>query len=351
MGKQTRREFTKAAAGAGLALGGMGGLAAWLLRGDEVRSPPIDVERRRLGNTDMMVSVLGFGSAEIGSQNTELRVVRRLLNAVLDTGVNVIDTAASYWGSEEAIGRTIRSRRDEYFLFTKAGHVVDDEIAWYRGFTPTEITRGIERSLRLLKTDRVDVVHLHSCDLETLKRGEAIEALERAKAAGKTRYIGYSGDNEAALWAVESGRFDTLMTSVNIADQRSIDTILPIASQRGMGVLAKRSLANVAWIYDSADKAPPPVTNLYWERLRDLDYDFLRGEAKTKQGTGGPADPALRFPPPPREVHSAIVGTSNPDRPRQNASLLQAGPLPEDLVASIRERWATVAPADWAGIE
>jgi aryl-alcohol dehydrogenase-like predicted oxidoreductase len=221
---------------------------------------PLDIERRPFGRTDMRVSVLGFGGAEIGSRKTEQREVNALLNSALDQGLNVIDTAASYWGSEEAIGKAVARRRASYYLFTKVGHVVNGEIVPYQGWSQKEITESIDRSLRRLRTDHVDVVYLHSCDLQTLERGEAIAAVQRAKDAGKTRYIGYSGDNAPARWAVESGLFDALMISVNIVDQQAIDTILPIAAQKGIGVVAKRPIASAVWRFDS---------------MRDTDYDVI----------------------------------------------------------------------------
>jgi len=229
------------------------------------------------------------------------------------------------------------------------GHVVNGEIAWFKGWSDKEITQSIERSLRRLRTDRLDVVHLHSCDLKTLKRGEAIEALEKARKAGKARYIGYSGDNDAARWAVDSGRFDTLMTSINIADQQAIELTLPLARAKGMGVIAKRSIANAVWRYDSVKDGMSDAT--YWHRLQKLNYEFLRGDARKQQGPGSPADIALRFTLAVPGVHIAIVGTSNPDRYRQNAELLRAGPLPKELVDSIRARWKEMAGLSWVGIE
>lgn len=307
------------------------------------------VERRRFGNTDLQVSVLGFGGAQIGYRETEQTVVDRLLNSALDVGLNVIDTAASYWGSEEAIGKAVAHRRREYHLFTKAGHTVGGKIVWHEGWSGAEISRSIDRSLKRLRTDWLDVVHLHSCGLDILKRGEAVESLQKAQRAGKVRYIGYSGDNEAALWAVQSGLFDTLMTSVNIVDQRSIDTTLPLARERGMGVVAKRPIANAVWRYDMIKEGMSDA--VYWHRLQKLDFEFSRGPAGKADGPGSPGDIALRFTLSVPGVHTAIVGTSNPDRYRQNAELLKAGPVPHATFEAIRARWKAVATESWRGIE
>src|SRR5262249_53131646 len=212
-------------------------------RGSPPRARPM--ERRRLGKTDMVVSVLGFGGAEIGDQNGRPRVVARLLGSALDAGLNVLDTAECYDDSEELIGRAIGARRRDFYLFTKCGHAR----GWREDWRPASLLKSIERSLRRLETDHLDLIQLPSCGLAALRRGDVIDALERARGRGLARYIGYSGDAEAARYAIECGRFDTLQTSVSIADQEAIELTLPLARARKMGVIAKRPLANVAWRY------------------------------------------------------------------------------------------------------
>src|SRR5438105_1187910 len=204
------------------------------------------MQHRKLGKTDMDVSVLGFGGSEIGYQGASARTVTKLLGGALDAGLNVIDTAECYDDSEVLIGKAVGARRREFFLFTKCGHAG----GWGRAdWRLDPLLKSIERSLKRLATDHVDLVQLHSCSLDVLKRGDAIGALERARERGWTRYIGYSGDGAAACYAIETGRFDTLQTSVSIADQEALDLTLPLARERGMGVIAKRPLANVAWRY------------------------------------------------------------------------------------------------------
>jgi aryl-alcohol dehydrogenase-like predicted oxidoreductase len=294
----------------------------------------------------MTVAVLGFGGAEIGYEKTDQDIVGRLLNAALDAGLNVVDTAECYVDSEVQIGKAVASRRKEFYLFTKCGHITDSGgrgSAW----TKPEIQKSVERSLQRLKTDYVDMVHLHSCSLAELKKGECIEALEEAKKQGKTRYIGYSGDSAAARFAVESGRFDSLQTSVNIADQEAIDLTLPLAKEKGMGVVVKRPIANVAWRYDT--KPDQGYHLAYWQRLQELKYDFATGEARKKDGPDGPVGIAMRFTAMQPGVDVLIVGTTKPERWKQNADLLTAGPLPKDLEARIRARWKEVAKPDWTG--
>src|SRR3954463_15183434 len=160
------------------------------------------METRQLGGTDMRGGVLGFGGAEIGFERAEPEAVARLLGAALDAGLNVIDTAECYLGSEELIGRAVAGRRRDYYLFTKCGHPERPGIEDWR---PESLLTSIERSLRRLRTDRVDLVQLHSCWEDERRRGAVIAALREARRRGCTRYIGYSGDSQAARYAVECG--------------------------------------------------------------------------------------------------------------------------------------------------
>jgi hypothetical protein len=294
------------------------------------------MERRKLGRTGLQVSILGFGGSEIGYERVGASTVARLLGAAIDAGLNVIDTAECYEDSETLIGRALGSRRAGVHLFTKCGHAG----GWGRAeWRPASLLRSIERSLKRLATDRIDLIQLHSCSLAQLRKGDVIEALEQARERGWVRYVGYSGDGAAARYAIECGRFDTLQTSVSIADQEALDLTLPLARERDMGVIAKRPIANVAWRYPR--KPDEPYYQTYWARLRQLDYDFLRGEAAVAT--------ALRFTLSVPGVHTAIVGTTRPDRWEANAKLLRAGALDARDIERIRARWREVATPSWTG--
>src|SRR4029077_10559933 len=265
--------------------------------------------------------------------------VKKLLNAALDAGLNVIDTAECYVSSEELIGEALRDRRKDYCLFTKCGH----ERGWsHPDWRPESLLRSTQRSLKRLKTDYVDLLQLHSCDELELRKGDVIEALKRARDRGYTRYIGYSGDGAAALYAVECGEFDTLQTSVSIADQEAVDVLLPLAAEREIGVIAKRPVANVAW--HNGNRPPrDSYGRVYWERLQELQYGFLRQSLKESAAI------ALRFTLSVPGIHTAIVGTTRPERFEENAAALVGGSLLTELFEGIRSRWREVANERWAG--
>lgn len=297
------------------------------------------MEKRRLGKTEMEVSLLGFGGAEIGFEGVAEETVQRLLKSALDAGLNVIDTGECYEGSEELIGKTVSDRRADYYLFTKCGHPrgVGSE-----DWSPASLLESIERSLRRLRTDRLDLIQLHSCSEAVLRKGDAIAALQSAREKGYARYLGYSGDSLAAKYAVECGAFDTLQTSINIADQEAIELTLPRAHEKQMGVIAKRPIANAAW--KETHKPIESYHHPYWNRLKKLNYGFIR-HLPLEESIAH----ALRFTLSVPGVHTAIVGTTKPERWLENAKLVEAGLLSSAEFAAIRERWEEIAPATWIG--
>ena len=287
----------------------------------------------------MDVSVLGFGGSEIGYEHASRKTVAELLNSALDAGLNVIDTAECYHSSEELIGQAVSDRRKQLYLFTKCGHPhgFGERADWSKD----SILESIQRSLGRLKTDKIDIIQLHSCSETELRKGEAIDALQTARERGHVRYIGYSGDSQAARYAVETGAFDTLQTSINIADQEAIDLTLPLAREKQMGVIAKRPIANAAW--KTGHRPIDSYHHEYWDRLRKLNYGFLKDDLEKGISI------ALRFTLSVPGVHIAIVGTQKPERWQQNAKLLEVGTLDEALFGEIRERWEECAPRTWIG--
>jgi len=301
------------------------------------------------GRTGLKVSRLAFGAGPIGYLGASEDAAARVLNLLLDRGVNVIDTAAAYLGSEELIRKAVGHRRDEFILISKCGRQVDGVEG--EDWSARLVAESVDRSLRRLGTDRLDVMLLHTPKLEVLERGEALGALVRAREAGKIRFAGFSGDNEAAVHAAGLPEVDVLMCSLNICDQANLDAALPAAARSGVAVIAKRSVANAAWkpaeaqagIYQSY--AQP-----YRERFQAMGLD--------PRELGFP-DPepwleiALRFTLAEPAVHVLSVGTTSPANAEANLRLLESGPLPAAVVARIRAVFAgarSAAGSPWPGL-
>ena len=297
------------------------------------------MQHRAFGRTGLKVSPLGFGGAPFAYLNADRERIIALLNQLLDAGVNVMDTAASYPGSEETIGEAIAHRREEFVLVSKCGTGLNDLPGepWSREL----IAATIDRSLARLRTNRLDVCLLHSCSIEVLKKGEAIAALLEAKKQGKVLHPGYSGDNEAAAFAAAHSELEVLQTSISIADQRNINHVLPIARKHNVGVIAKRPIADAAW------KERPGTYQgygqTYEDRLKQMGLDAAAF------GLSWP-ELALRFTLSFAEVHTAIVGTTNPDHARSNAEIAGKDQLPPDVVERIRAAFHQADPEDaWRG--
>lgn len=292
-----------------------------------------DWRKRAFGETGLTVSALGFGGGQIGDGDLSEDEASRLLNAVIDAGITLVDTARGYGLSEERIGRHLSHRRGEFVLSTKVGY----NIPGYENWTGEIITAGVDEALSLLRTDTIDIVHLHSCPTETLERGDVVEALVRAVEAGKVRVAAYSGDNEPLEWAVDSGRFASIQTSVNIFDQRVADAGIARASQRGLGVIAKRPVANAPWRF--AERPTGDYCETYWERMQEMQID---------PGDLSWQELALRFTAFLPGVSACIVGTRNLDHLLANVDLVAKGPLPEPTVAALRAAFRR-EDRDWIG--
>jgi aryl-alcohol dehydrogenase-like predicted oxidoreductase len=314
------------------------------------------IEQRIFGNTALRVGVLGLGTAEIGSSGTDCSTVDSILGAAADAGINMLDSAAMYGDAEEVLGRLLAGRREKFLIFTKCGrHLprltglprllrrVHREAGMMLGrpqfeWHPKTLQRNIEESLRRLKTDHIDLIQLHSCSEELLKRGDGIRTLQRAQDAGKVRYIGYSGDGAAALWAVRCGSFQAIQISVNVADQQAIDDIIPEALSAGLGIIAKRPIANAVW--RSAHLPQDPHMHVYWSRIRALDYRFI--------GAPDAIAKALRFTLR-TGVHTAIVGTTSLQHMRSNIEAIRDLNGSDPRYEEIRDRWRQIAGPDWIG--
>lgn len=293
-----------------------------------------------LGRTGLQVSRLGAGLSEIGSRLTfeEESTASQILNTALDAGINFLDTAACYGISEELIGRTIAHRRDEYVLATKCGHVTGD----YEGepWTAQTVTDSIDRSLVRMKTDHLDLVQLHSCGVDVLEKGEVITALQKAQQAGKTRFIGYSGDNENAKWAVDSGLFDTLQTSFNLVEQHARTKLFPQAKAQNMGIIVKRPIANGAW---GATASPSGYADEYFRRAQ-----IMLKEGPIPHAPENRILLALGFTFAHPEVDTAIVGTHNPAHMKSNIAMVENElPIDSRAIEELYRRFDAAVDEDW----
>ncbi|MFG6467013.1 aldo/keto reductase [Roseateles sp. BYS87W] len=295
-----------------------------------------------LGRTGLSVSALGFGAMHIHDERTTEAEAAALLNQVLDAGITLIDTARGYGLSEERIGRHLAHRRQEFVLSTKVGYGVEGVPDW----TYECIVHGVERALRLMKTDWLDLVHLHSCPLPVLQQGDVTRALQDCQRAGKLRVAAYSGDNDEVDFAIASGAFGSLQTSVSVCDQAHLAARAARADHAGMGVIAKRPLAGAVWRH--AQRPNDPAEGAYWDRWQAMALNDTLPVSPASPGAVDWADIALRFAAFHTGAASAIVGTAQPHNLQRNLRAIAQGPLPAAQAVAIRAGFQAHG-AHWAG--
>ena len=295
------------------------------------------METSILGKTGLNVSRIGFGVASFASgpsRGKDVSEAGKALNLVLDYGINIVDTAASYGDTEELIGDSISHRRNEFILATKFGVHGDVSVR------KEKIEESIDRSLVRLKMDYVDILQLHSPepnqDLLTMDRETIVDTMLRAKEAGKTRFIGYSGDNEAASWAVSTGAFDTLQTSFNLLDQNPRKGLFEEAKSKDMGIIIKRTLAMGMW--GKCNGTPTynnPPHMAYLERTIAMHENGPIGD-----GTDDPILLAMGFVLHHSQVDSGLISTTNMSHLMSNIEMAQKGaPINSETVDELYRRY------------
>jgi aryl-alcohol dehydrogenase-like predicted oxidoreductase len=293
----------------------------------------ITAAKRPLGASGLTVSAVGLGAGRIGGPDVTDEDVDRLIGTAVDAGVTLIDTARSYGQSEERLARALAGRRSRVVLSTKVGYGVPGVDDW----TGASVEAGIDEALARLETDRLDIAHLHSCGLDVLERGDVVEALTRAVAAGKVRVAAYSGEGEALAWAVRSGAFGAVQCSVSLVDQAALTGPVAEARTRGIGVVAKRALGNAPWRFDERP-AEPDVAEA-WDRFRALDLD---------RGDMGWAEMFVRFAAFAPGVSTVLVGTASEQHLWAAVAAVERGPLGPARVMAARAAFARCG-GEWPG--
>jgi aryl-alcohol dehydrogenase-like predicted oxidoreductase len=296
---------------------------------------------RRLGSTGVDVTALGYGAMELRGEPQGPAVddhdAERLLHALLDGGVNLIDTSIDYGRSEELIGRYLADRRDEFFLASKCGCLLEtpaDAVPPYpHDFSATNVRAGVEQSLRRLRTDRLDLVQVHmSPSPEQMQVDGTLEALTALRDEGKIRFIGMSGTQPNLPAQIELGVFDVFQIPYS-AVQRENEELINAAAEAGAGVLVRGGVARGAPAEDKG-WAPHTIGLEEGEAQRRWDAsgldDLLDGMSRHEF--------VLRFTLTHPGLSSTIVGTRSLDHLRSNLEIAARGPLPADVYEEAKSR-------------
>jgi aryl-alcohol dehydrogenase-like predicted oxidoreductase len=265
----------------------------------------------------------------------------RLLNTILDQGINFIDTSIDYGRSEELIGRFIAHRRSEYVLASKCGCVPGAGMGREHVHTAQNIRNGVEHSLRTLKTDHLDLVQFH----RSLSRDEfdAEGALSEAFALrdeGKVRFVGVSAVLPTLEEQIDMGVFDAFQIPYS-ALQRQHEDAISRASDAGMGIIIRGGVARGVpedWEGRRYYMVSNETMRAYWDNAR-LD-ELLDGMSRTEF--------MLRFTLSLPGLDTTIVGTRSVEHLRDNLAAAAAGPLPDNVLDEARTR-LTAAGSQTAG--
>jgi aryl-alcohol dehydrogenase-like predicted oxidoreductase len=298
---------------------------------------------RPLGRTGADVTILGYGAMELRGLPRGPRVADedagRLLNAVIDGGINLIDTSPDYGHSEELIGGHVGHRRDEFFLASKCGCPLaapaDAPPPYPHDYSPANVRADVEQSLRRLRTDRLDLLQVHmSPSRQALEENRTVETLHELQQEGKVRFIGMSGILPHLADHLAMDVFDAFQIPYS-AVQRDHESLIDQAAEQGAGTLIRGGAARGA---ASAEKnwRTGPLTQQPGLGQRNWETS---GIADLLDEAGIPAmEFILRFTLSHPGLSTTIVGTANPAHLAGNIAVAEKGPLPADLYEAAKKR-------------
>ena len=294
---------------------------------------------RQVGDSDLSVSVVGLGASNFG-RYCDAEQARAVVDAALDEGVNFIDTAEAYPGSEDLLGPVLRGRRNRVILASKFGHPWNKPEALRRGSRQL-IVKSLEGTLKRLETDHLDLYLMHFPDPET-PIDETLGALEEVIRDGKVRYAGCSNfaaweivEAEGAAHKHAESRFVCAEDRYNILERDVEETTVRVCLRYGTGIIAYSPLASglLTGKYRRGEPHPPgtrlaiqkaAISDPMYDRIDDLcDFAAERQIGLLQLSLGG----LIAFP----GVTSVIPGATTPAQVRANIVAAQWEPSTEEL--------------------
>jgi aryl-alcohol dehydrogenase-like predicted oxidoreductase len=285
------------------------------------------LDERRLGKTNMIVKRLGYGAMELrgpriwNGRAISEKVVEHLLNLVLDSGINFIDTANVYGDSETLIGKYVSHRRSCFILATKCGWVVDplnskSDITPHV-WTKKSLCRSIDQSLRRMRTEYIDLIQLHNPTPEECEHGDLLSALEDMRDHGKVRWLGISTKIPDIINFLELDAFQTFQVPYSALRRDHEDYLTEIA-KRDVGTIVRGGVAQGA-----PGTGHGFVEN--WQKFEAARLDELRDENDSRTAF------LLRFALSHDAINVIIVGTAETEHLQENVEAASRGPLPKNV--------------------
>ena len=305
-----------------------------------------DMTFRRLGQSGLTVSTIGLGGNNFGLR-LDLDASRAVIVTALDEGITLIDTSDSYGASEEILGEVLDGRRDDVVIATKfgsdlrGGNGADFGARGSRRY----IRRAVERSLRRLRTDWIDLYQMHVPDPATPIE-ETLSALDDLVHEGKVRYVGHSNFTAWATadadWIARSKGYERFVSAQNEYSlmRRGVEAeLLPACEHYGLGFLPYFPLFSGLLTGKYRRGEPPPEGSRYhvWnlgKRLSDDRFDVIEKlEAYAAEHGVTLLDVAIGYLAAQPAVASVIAGATTPEQVRANAGALRWQPSADDVNA------------------
>ncbi|MBD3418505.1 MAG: aldo/keto reductase [Chitinivibrionales bacterium] len=290
------------------------------------------MKQAHLGNTGMAVSVLGYGAMELRGPGVwngrviDQQQAERLLNSVLDSGINFIDTAPCYGISEETIGKCLAHRRSDYILATKCGGAIARHAGgeWHvkHDFTERTLRDNIDNSLKLLKTDHIDIWQLHNPKPDKISKDMIVTVINDVKAQGKIRHAAISTTMPFIKTFIEWELLETFQMAYS-GLERNEERIIAQVAARGRGTIIRGGVAQ-----GDAGRS----SNQKWAYFKRSKLAELLDAGET------PSAFLLRFALTHPGVQTVIVGTTNTDHLKANVDAAMRGPLSEELYTECKRR-------------
>jgi len=301
------------------------------------------LEYRRLGKTELKVSVVSYGAAPLGNEYRQIDISEgiRSLHLALDLGVNFIDTSP-YYGrtkSESVLGQGLAQiDRNRYYLATKVGRYDLDEF----DFSADRVAQSIDKSLQRLGVDYLDLIQCHDIEFGNLDQvvNETIPALQKAKQQGKVRFIGITGlPLKIFCYILDRIEVDTILSYCHYSlNDTALEDLIPYLETKDVGIisaspLSMRLLTNLG---------PPD-----WHPSDDETKQVCAQVAAHCRCQGGDlAELGMQFSLANPKIHSTLMGTANPDNVRKNIDCLTST-YNANLLAEVQEMLKPIHNRTW----
>jgi aryl-alcohol dehydrogenase-like predicted oxidoreductase len=295
----------------------------------------MSLTKKTLGRTGLEVTQLGYGAMEVrgeriwGGRPCSDKQAKTILEAVVDAGINFIDTANDYGKSELYLGRYLAERRDEFYIATKCGCHVEyagehDETPHL--FTRENVLRNVADSLLKMQVDQIDLLQLHNPSVEQCEEGKMVEVLQELKEQGAVRFIGCSSTSPYLSTYIDWDVFDVFQIPYSALERRH-ENLITKAAEAGAGIIIRGGVAR------GEPGATQGRTNKEtWQRFEKADLDELleKGESRTAF--------LLRFTLSHPHCHTTIVGTLHPEHLEENIATAEKGPLSSTIYEEAKKR-------------